>query len=197
MTAPPGGATAGDREPGRPSVRTPCLCTTCPCLHEMGAPANSGRLSQSPKPSRAVPRSHAGAATIALVESDRPDGREPTMPMPRTQLSRPRAVDECIARMMRKPNRARSMSDAHYCFPGPSGCWFRVEAPAPVCWLGRGLQAPPDSSPGSSRPPTRGARSCARFHAKQPRFRLGQRRRSLLFPTISAAPQPRAGRPFW
>ena len=51
------------------------------------APLSSPKLSSAPTPNGAT------RATIAFLESDRPDGREPTMPMPRTQshnLSVPR-----------------------------------------------------------------------------------------------------------
>jgi hypothetical protein len=52
---------------------------------------------------------------------------------------------------------------------------------------GRWSASTAKSSPGGISLRPRGGRSCARFSAKQPRFRLGQRRRSLLFPTICAS----------
>ena len=41
----------------------------------------SPKLRSAPAPNRAT------RATIAFPESDRPDGREPTMPLPRTEQS--------------------------------------------------------------------------------------------------------------
>jgi len=50
----------------------------------MHAPAPSGTgLFSSPKLGSAPPPNRITRVTIAFPESDRPDGREPTMPMPR------------------------------------------------------------------------------------------------------------------
>jgi len=47
----------------------------------------SGTVLLSPKLSSAPAPNRATRATIAFAESDRPGGREPTMPMPRTEQS--------------------------------------------------------------------------------------------------------------
>ena len=72
----------------------------------------SRSLALSPKSSGAAAPYRASRATIALPESDRPDGREPAMPLPRTQPSCRGRADDCMARMMRKSNGAGSSSEA-------------------------------------------------------------------------------------
>ena len=51
----------------------------------MSVPVGPWRLSPSPKLSGAPDPNRAIRATIALSKSDRPGGREPAMPLPRTQ----------------------------------------------------------------------------------------------------------------
>ena len=79
------------------------------------------RRSQSPRLSSAPAPNRATRATIAFPESDRPDGREPAMPLPRQQPSRrarrttgsPRLSGSNATRGRRHPPR--------YCFPDGIG----------------------------------------------------------------------------
>ena len=67
-------------------------------LVSMSVPVGLWRLSLPPKLSGAPAPNRATRATIALPESDRPDGREPAMPLPRTRSSAPANADDSYPR---------------------------------------------------------------------------------------------------
>jgi hypothetical protein len=61
----------------------------------MSVPVGPWRLSPSPKLSGAPDPNRATRATIALSKSDRPDGREPAMPLPPGRRKMRKERDSC------------------------------------------------------------------------------------------------------
>ena len=98
---------------GRVYVATPGVgprVLSARALVSRSASVRPSRLSRSPKLSGAHPPNRATRATIALPESDRPDGREPAMPLPRKGAPASRGLDACFrveARAETPPRRHR------------------------------------------------------------------------------------------
>ena len=85
------------------------------------APSKPGALSQSPKLSGAPAPNRATRATIALPKSDRPDGREPAMPLPRLQQpQRATATRGCGGATFRRLLRAEGVARTDDCRRGIS-----------------------------------------------------------------------------
>ena len=92
----------------------------------MSVPVGLWRLSLPPKLSGAPAPNRATRATIALPESDRPDGREPAMPLPRERSSRPGPAFMFERASPGRHPRSRSAQRAQPRGPAPASRWLRA-----------------------------------------------------------------------
>ena len=116
-------------------------------LVSMSVPAGPWRLSPSPKLSSAPPPNRDTRATIAFPESDRPDDREPAMPLPRPQSSRRHWRTAASARRCRSRAARGGRHPPRYCFfcgigPRPPGRSNRLALTVRVIGL-RGTRSCP------------------------------------------------------
>ena len=121
----------------------------------ISAVPSSSSLALSPKLSSAPTPNGATRATIAFLESDRPDGREPTMPMPRPQSSRRHWRTAASARRCRSRAARGGRHPPRYCFlcgigPRPPGRSNRLALTVRVIGL-RGKERRRNATPGPLR----------------------------------------------